>query len=379
MRLTTTIVFSLTFILITGSLVFFWFPPEKNDVAQPGINLSRLLTSRRRIKGVLVHKQQDKPVLFYLVGYEPITQRNSWIYLPPEATVMSPTLGRETDLGHLYSDLSERGFLTELEDIFNLKLSFHVTTANNQLEQIVDLMGGISIPFEKIPDNLSAPPRRWLDGALTQDFAANAYDNQGIDGLRYRHKTVLLGIINRLKNNPNLLDKKQVIQAVYNQLKTNLSPDEFNLLLRLIAKLEKEKIKFLTALITDNENQLETERVVNMLPPPVKKIIDSSSRQDVIKIQILNGTSKSGMASKYRQKLQPLEFVDVVEIGNADRYNYQESRFIDRSNQPQSAWRLKQLLGKGSLEIDPSAELLVDVTFIIGEDLVEIPNINENL
>ncbi len=378
MRLTSIIVFGLALVLISGSLVFLWLPPGEEMTTEPGVNLKNLLLEQQRIKGIIAPVEDNEPQLFYLVGYEPITRRTSWIYLPAEASVMAPALGRRSSLARLYSDLSPEGFITELEDILNLNITFYVTTNTDLLAGTVDLLGGVSIPFEDPPGGINKTPRRWLDGSLTYSFASEAYSEYGLDGLRYRHKTVLLGIIRKLKEKPVLLEARKIVSSIYEQLDTNLTVDEFFLLSRRAAELEEDKIKFLSAIMpgTNTEAEIEAERVVNMLPPPVKQIIATSEPQETIKLQILNGTGISGLASRYRQKLQPLDFVDVVEVDNADRHNYRESRFIDRSNQPQSAYRLQQLLGAGRLEIDPAEALLVDVTFIIGKDLTEIPELN---
>ncbi len=381
MRLTTIIVFGLSLFLIAGSLVFYWFPPGEQFPPDPGSGLEERLLEQQRVKGLITALENGEPKLFYLVGYEPMTRRTSWIYMSPSATVMAPSLGRRSSLEQLYSDLGPQGFATELEDIFNINITFQINGSTRLLTRGVDLLGGVSIPFEEPPTGLSEDlPRRWLDGPLLYDYAANAYAEYGLDGLRYRHKTVLLGIIRRLRENPRLLGEEEIIASIFEELQTNLKLDEFKMLSHLLGELEKDKIKFLSATITDSEdeNNIEVERVVNMLPPPVKHIIETTPPQEEIKLQILNGTDISGLASRYREKLQPLDFIDVVEVDNADHPNYRESRFIDRGNQPQSAYRLRQLLKAGRLEVDPAEDLLVDVTFIIGEDLAELPQLESN-
>lgn len=379
MRLTNIIVLSLVLILFTGSVILYLLSGPAGDMEYTSTNLRELLSKKQRIKSLLIHKENGEVNSIYLIGYEPITQRMGWIYIPPEATVMAPTLGRQTSIKELYSDLSTETFFTEIKDILNLDLTFYIITRDNQLAEIINLVGGIPLTQASPPKNLKKVKQRWMDGVLTRKFASEAYIDRGIKGLRYRHKTVLLGVIDKLKNTPSLLKQDQIISTIHNRIKTNLTSNEFKHALKPLGTIKKDKIKFLTALIPKSEptKKLNSERVVNMLPPPIKQIINSSPQRDVIYLEILNGTNISELGAKYRDKLQQLDFIDVVKMGNADRSDHKKSLFIDRSNHPQSAYRLKELLGEGALRIDPKKDLLIDVTFIIGQDLAEIPKLKD--
>ncbi len=103
-------------------------------------------------------------------------------------------------------------------------------------------------------------------------------------------------------------------------------------------------------------------------------MIREGKLQETIEVKVLNGAGIPNLAEVVRRKLQPDSRVDVVEIGNANRYNYQTTKIIDRNNKPKSAAYLQDLLGKGSIESNPSEKLLIDVTIIAGKDLKPLLN-----
>ncbi|MFP4687701.1 MAG: LytR C-terminal domain-containing protein, partial [bacterium] len=120
------------------------------------------------------------------------------------------------------------------------------------------------------------------------------------------------------------------------------------------------------------QRELDPHRINTRLPPPVKHLIETGEERELIRIQILNGTSISGLAGTLRDKIQSHSFVDVVETDNADRSNYKNTVIIDRSGHPRSAHRIQELIGTGKIEMDLEEHLLVDVTIIAGEDLKHI-------
>jgi hypothetical protein len=106
-----------------------------------------------------------------------------------------------------------------------------------------------------------------------------------------------------------------------------------------------------------------------MLPPPVKYLIETGEDRELIRVQVLNGTTINGLASAVRDHIQHYPFIDVVETGNAGNSNHSQTIIIDRGGHPRSAKRVKEILETGDLEIDLEEKLLVDITIIAGSDL----------
>ena len=96
----------------------------------------------------------------------------------------------------------------------------------------------------------------------------------------------------------------------------------------------------------------------------------------VIQLEVLNGCGVSGIANRFTDTLRSFGF-DVVETGNFDHFNVQNTKVISRSGNMEDARRIADILG-----IDPehvireeSPDFFLDVTLIIGEDFESL-NLN---
>ncbi len=99
---------------------------------------------------------------------------------------------------------------------------------------------------------------------------------------------------------------------------------------------------------------------------------EGDTKQEVIKVAILNACGQSGLASKTQKFLRNLGF-DVVEIGNTNE-KLSSSVVIDRLGDKKSAFKVAMALGiRDSLiytHVDSS--LYLRATVIIGKDFKEL-------
>jgi hypothetical protein len=94
-----------------------------------------------------------------------------------------------------------------------------------------------------------------------------------------------------------------------------------------------------------------------------------------IKVQILNGCGKTGIAKKAREYLTKNNY-EVRDVGNADRQDYRFSEVLNRSGSATAARDLAKLLGIDDSRIKKkpaSPGLDVDLTLIIGADTRRLP------
>ncbi len=330
------------------------------------------LNQKNRFQGLLLDHHKNKLSLVYLLSYEPFSNNFSAIYFNPNNRIFSSTFAEEKSLAKLYSALDRARFISELSEYLNLNLSFWIESKSKDLRYLVDCLGGLTVQNSKPTEQSdSSAHGRWMDGSMAINFAGNAYEKLGKKGLRLRHKALFLALIRRLNQTTFMVKSIKTFQNLEKQLKTNLTRKDLRALANLLPELKPEKIKFLAAFPNKIavRKKIKVARVQRMVPRPIKKIIEESEPQKVIKIQLLNGAGIAGLAGIIRNKLQKLSFIDVVEVGNADRFDYKTSVIIDHSNNPQSAYRIRKLLKTGKLEFNPSKQLMVDVTLIIGKDL----------
>ncbi len=90
---------------------------------------------------------------------------------------------------------------------------------------------------------------------------------------------------------------------------------------------------------------------------------------DVIQIQVLNGCGVSGVASRFTNKLRQSGF-DVVESGNFETFDVQNTFVIDRSGNLENARRVAIALGISEDQIirEVATGFYLDATVVIGFD-----------
>lgn len=90
---------------------------------------------------------------------------------------------------------------------------------------------------------------------------------------------------------------------------------------------------------------------------------------NIIQVEVLNGCGIPGIANTYTGVLRNNGF-DVVETGNFDHFNLQNTLVIGRTNVKDNAYRVADALGIAPehVLIESSPDFYLDVTIVIGHD-----------
>lgn len=96
---------------------------------------------------------------------------------------------------------------------------------------------------------------------------------------------------------------------------------------------------------------------------------DPALISNVIQIEVLNGCGVPGVATAYTSTLRSYGF-DVVETGNYDHFDVENTFVISRSSKMENARRVASAIGIPESQIlrEESHEFYLDVTLIIGSD-----------
>jgi 16S rRNA U516 pseudouridylate synthase RsuA-like enzyme len=105
-----------------------------------------------------------------------------------------------------------------------------------------------------------------------------------------------------------------------------------------------------------------------------KKLISKSAvtvngtivKKSDIKIEVLNGTSRNGLANSVATKLKE-EGYNVTKIGNNGNKDSIKTSIINRTEE-NYAKEIKSFLGKGTVKNEIEVDAKVDVTVILGSD-----------
>lgn len=89
--------------------------------------------------------------------------------------------------------------------------------------------------------------------------------------------------------------------------------------------------------------------------------------EESFQIEVLNGTGETGLAMETAMKLRTMG-IDVLIVGDAQRYDFDESILIDRKGNPDLMKRLSRFIGCRRVLKQIQPKPLVDATLIIGKD-----------
>jgi hypothetical protein len=87
-------------------------------------------------------------------------------------------------------------------------------------------------------------------------------------------------------------------------------------------------------------------------------------------VEVLNGTGRTGLAMKAAIELRKAG-IDVLVVGDAEHYHFGESILVDRKGDPDIMKRLSKLTGCRRIVLQVQREPLVDVTFVLGRDMID--------
>jgi len=90
---------------------------------------------------------------------------------------------------------------------------------------------------------------------------------------------------------------------------------------------------------------------------------------DIIQLEVLNGCGVSGLANQFTSALRKNGF-DVVETGNFDNFDMQQTIVISRTYNTDNAKRVAEALGidPKNIIVEASDDFYLDATIVIGSD-----------
>jgi len=100
-----------------------------------------------------------------------------------------------------------------------------------------------------------------------------------------------------------------------------------------------------------------------------REIVSGKEASEIIQIEVLNGCGVSKIADRFTDYLRDRDF-DVVNIGNYNSYDIDESLVIDRIGNLANARKVAETLGinKENVIRQLNDEYFLDVSLVIGKD-----------
>ena len=290
----------------------------------------------------------------------------------------------------------------------NLAITIHYYVRVNfrGFVEAIDTIGGIDIYVEKEIDDPLYPDNAYgydplyipaglqhMDGELALKYARTRHGGSDFDRLR-RQQQVIMAVrdkVLRFELLPQLLPKlPELLKTIGDAVQTDLQLDEMRNLVQLAGQIDDEHIK--TAVIDSSMTVPTTTpngaQVLIPIPDKIRAVVDeifSTPTEEVAdeketeereklaaegaKIIVHNGSTVGNLAAQTSALLKE-HGLQVVEFGNAERFDYPTTIIVDFTGKEYTVQYLARLLNIPQDHIQPftGSHSEIDIRLIIGAD-----------
>lgn len=343
-----------------------------------------------------------------LIRYNKENNNIAMISIPRDTRVDIPGYGKDKINA---AAAKKEGTALAMETVRNLlKIPVHhyVKVDFKGAEKIVDILGGVEVnvppgvdyedPVQDLYIHIK-PGLRVLNGKDAVKFARFRSGYQDADLGRIKAQQGLIKAFIEKLTSPKVIPKvPSLISTMSNYVKTNMESSDIARYALRVSDLKMENIKFYTLpgeagyknkisyFLYDEEKLKELMDQVDIdlgvkeaetpAPSPGTEDGEKTSseaakeiKREDIKVQILNGARKNGLAGQVKAQLADKGY-NVVAIGNANDKVYEKSRIIDRCGDKDKVNIVAKDTDIGILDTDIDNACGYDITIIIGKDKI---------
>jgi hypothetical protein len=270
---------------------------------------------------------------------------------------------------------------SSLEDIFDHSIQNKITITETNLHQIINLMGGMELFFEPKSNKSTTKYLRKnriynLDGEDCYDVISYLEDRKL---LSYIHRleiqeSTMLSLFEAFHQKRDTLTK-QKIALLHERVDSNLSLRDWEAFFEFF---KKDRVHFgVSELPAEPIARLKRKDEILRTNEETVKVAFSKFSSDVrssyysdgerARIEILNGTSKSGLA-RYGKALLNDKGLKVLSVDNAWDSNFEKSIILNRSGNTQYTDAISETFQGRKVYFSLRKDLGLDATVVLGED-----------
>ncbi len=343
-----------------------------------------------------------------VVSVDPAAKSASMLSIPRDLWVLIPdyNVHNRINAAHLLGDAQDYPgggpalAKKTVQYLLGVPIHYYVRINFAGFEQIVDMLGGITINVEERIYDDQFPDENY--GYMTVDIPAGIQKMDGKTALQYarvrhgssdlararRQQQVIAAIMDKaLSMDIPLANLSKVLRTLGDSMDTDLTLSEIEALARLAREIRRESLRAgvidetmtrgtktpegWDVLIGDPEkiSQLAKE----LFPEPEQNGVNMEKPVDMLieeaaKIEVQNGTMTKGLAETTANYLRKQGY-QIVGFSNADRYDYAQTVIISYADKPQTLASLIELLGVAPENVrHEKVDVGADIRVILGAD-----------
>lgn len=381
------------------------FAPQ--DLAKPWAGKDRLnilllgLDQRDNEAG-----QPSRSDTMIILTIDPVNRTAAMLSIPRDLWVSIPGVGEnKINTAHFFGEAQRKDYgpilaKKTVEQNFGIPIHYYARVNFRGFERLVDTIGGIDIdvPRPVLDDEYPLEtggvkriyiPAGWqhMNGQVALQYARSRHADSDF-GRNRRQQQVLVAAKDKALQLDMLPKLPGMLGILRESVSTDIPAGSMLSMAQLARSIGSQNIASV-AIDDTMVTAYSTDQVYYLVPkwPEIKQLIarvftapaqtdEPTEQQESARIEVLNGTQRSGMAAMTGSFLKDKGFV-VVRIDNADRDDYRETVIVDHAGKAVAANNIARLLEVPSTAISASegGGGDVDITIILGED-AQLPGAN---
>ena len=320
------------------------------------------------------YQEQNRTDTVMVVSFDLKTERIGVLSIPRDTRVRLPEDKGYHKINAAYAYGGIKLTKQVIEEEFQIPIDYHLQVGYQGFEELVNKLGGVEINVKNDLD--------YVDQAADLNIAIkagqqNLTGEQALNYIRFRDEiTGDIGRIERqqkfvkaalkqLLNLKTVLNLPGLIEQAMAAVKTNIELKEAVGLIRNFADINLNQVAmvvlpgepdYIEGISYWLPNQKESETLINSLITTKKYF-----QYQAVKLSVLNGAGVPALAQQVSAVLSKQGY-EIINVGNADHFDYQQNQVITSSQQAKEAAELADYLG-GDLQVVDSQE---QITVIIG-------------
>lgn len=379
------IILSLIVVVIVAAVIILVVQLRTDDVAEA-------IREEEPIAVAFLVSDDEKLLCTEVLLYHPRTAKAALFDVPGEWGDVLEESDRMDRIDRLYEAGNPDEFLEKISVLLDLDISWKFELGLEEVELLVDLLEGLELfianPVEMIGEQITLLPSGSLvlDGAKVRAYLSFEDPEEADLDRRARYQKFVQALLKRLGSRTEYLERDEVFRAFEGYVSTDMST---RALRSFVGELSRLNADYLVPKHVHGDRVRVDDQVLlfphykgNLIRESIRQTLDSLANVEVIgeeelvvTLKILNGTEKSGLASRTSQLFGDFGY-DVLPASNADRNDYEHTMVISHSGNLSEAQQIANLIRCSRIEVEEQTSAFelelsgqdADVTIILGMD-----------
>lgn len=390
--------------------------------------VSSMVDNGETIRVLLVTEEDGTPISTQVLIYNPRTNRVGLFDVPHDLGAILEALNRVDSISTLYEEGDIDAYRSEIEGLLGVSIPFYLVLDTEGLSDVVDLAEGLELfiaeshqmtetagdsqspagdgdwgdasdaagESDTAPGSVALPSAPssapavllpagnvTLDGEKVRMYLTSTPPDEPRTDRIMRRLQFTRRFLEMLGDNASSLRHEQVAPYVTASFEKNLDNRSLLALIERFSLVDTEQMiqRRIQGNFRTVDSDGETKRLLfphfegEWLRQSVRQVEQSLASGEefadesiTISLEILNGTSVSGLARRTKELYEGYGF-DVVSFDNADVSDVEHTRVLDRTGNIAVAQRAAGIIRATRIESEPlPGESAIDVTVILGQD-----------